>query len=186
MRRPGLLLTIAIAWIGVVAGHAAAYFLTYPSQGIRHVHLAVTGHSWLGLATASLIAVIPVIVLSVAIRSIRTEATWSGPNLALVLAAIQIPSFAVIETMERGWSVGQALSDPAVFFGLILQPLLAVMAAWVLELLRRTVRAIMTGLHPLARARPGQFPPRVNEPHAPRLWLLRHSRRRAPPALLYG
>jgi hypothetical protein len=100
--------------------------------------------------------------------------------------AIQVPAFATIETMERGWSVGTALSDPAVFAGLILQPLIAVIAAWALELLRRTVRAIVARLRPLSRERAAHFPPPANEPGSPRYWLLRHSRRRAPPALLHS
>jgi hypothetical protein len=179
VRRPGILLTIAIAWTGVVVGHITAYLLTYPAQGLRHVHLAITGHSWLGLATASLIGLIPVIVLSVGSCAIRNE-SWSGAQLALLLAAIQVPAFAGIEVLERGWSVGQAISDPAVFVGLILQPLVAVIAAWVLEMLRRAVRAIAARPSEPRKLAPS-FPRPASEPSAPRYWLLRHSRRRAPP-----
>lgn len=183
MRRAGFVLTTAIAWVGVVAGHVTAYFLTYPSQGVRHIHLEVTGHSWLGLATPSLLAAIPVVVLVAAVRSVRSDVPWAGSSLALRLAAIQIPVFALIETFERQWSVDRALSDPAVFVGLALQPLLAVVAAWILGLLRRAVRAIAILLVRRRRAAPRSFPrPALDEPGY-RLWLLLPARRRAPPTL---
>ena len=186
MRRPGFLLTIAIAWVGVVAGHASSYVLTYPANGLRHTHLAVTGHTWLGLAAASLIALIPVILLAIGMHAARSSAPWSGPRVALLLTAIQVPAFAAIESMERGWSVGEALSDPAVFVGLMLQPLLAVVATWALELLRRTVQAMVDRRRTLLREHAAPFPPPASGPPSTRYWLLWSSRRRAPPALLHG
>jgi hypothetical protein len=165
----------------VVTGHLVAYLLTYPYQGLRHVHLQVTGHSWVGLATASLLAVIPVILLGAAIRSVRSAAPWTGPGLALRLAAIQLPAFALIEVLERQWSIEGALSDPAVFFGLALQPLLAVLAAWVLDLLHRAVRVVVALLAPARRAVAASHPrPPLDEPPY-RSWLLLAARRRAPP-----
>jgi hypothetical protein len=181
VRRPGIVLTALIAWIGVVLGHLAAYLLTYPNQGLRHIHLAVTGHSWLGLATASALAAIPVVVLVAAIRSVRSDAPWVGGALALRLAAIQIPAFALLEVLERQWSIGQALSDPAVFVGLVLQPLFAVLAAWILGLVRRVARAIALRIF-RTRLVPRRSLPRLTwERSAPRHWLLLSARRRAPP-----
>ena len=181
MRRPGTLLTIAIAWTAVVLGHLVAYLLTYPSQGLRHLHLAVTGHTWLGLGIASLLAVIPVILLTVSVLSIRSPAAWSGGALAVRLAAIQVPAFLAIEIMEREWSLGRAISDPAVFVGLILQPLVAVITAWVLELLRRTVRAIVGRLRPGRTVAPRSFRRPGLRASFPRLWAFLPARRRAPP-----
>ncbi|MGH2692053.1 MAG: hypothetical protein ACRDHM_06080 [Actinomycetota bacterium] len=181
MRRPGILLTIAIAWTAVVLGHLVAYLLTYPSQGFRHLHLAVTGHSWLGLAAASMLAVIPVILLTVGVRSLRAPAGWSGGVLALRLAAIQVPAFLLIEIVEREWSIGRAISDPAVFVGLMLQPLVAVIAACVLELFARAVRAIVALLRPPRPYSPRSFPRPGLKLSAPRPWAFLPARRRAPP-----
>ena len=158
MRRPGIVLTIATAWVGVVAGHVVAYLLGYPSAGPRHDHLAVTGHSWVGVATASLLAVVPVVLLAVAIRAVRSEGPWSGSALALRLIAIQVPAFGLIELLERQWSAGRTLTDPAVFIGLVLLPLIAVLAAWLLDLFGKAVRAIVArirrALHRAPRALP--------------------------------
>lgn len=181
MRRPGIALTAALAWVGVVVGHVVAYLLTYPSQGIRHVHLEITGHEWLGLATASLLAAVPVILLASVLRSLRSDAPWTGPGLALRLLAIQLPAFFLIEVAERGWSLTGALSDPAVFAGLALLPLLAVVAAWVLDLLHRTVRAIVVRLRQPRRTASRSFPPPALDVPSSRSWLLLPSRRRAPP-----
>ncbi len=181
MRRPGTFLTIAIAWTAVVLGHLVAYLLTYPSQGARHLHLAVTGHSWMGLAAASILAVVPVILLTVGIRSLRSPTAWSGSALALRLATIQVPAFLAIEMMEREWSLGRAISDPAVFVGLALQPLVAVIAAWIVELLNRAVRAIVELLRPARRVAPRSSPRPGLPASTPRLWALLPARRRAPP-----
>ena len=181
MRRPGALLTVAIAWTGVVLGHLVAYLLTYPTQGARHLHLVLTGHTWTGLAAASLLAIVPVVLLTVGIRSIRAPGTWAGSDLAIRLAAIQLPAFLVIEMLERGWSLSRALSDPAVFVGLILQPLVAVLAAWALELLRRGVRAVAALLRaPGASVRKSH--PRPGLDALPlRSWVFLPARLRAPP-----
>jgi hypothetical protein len=181
VRRPGIALIAAAAWVGVVVGHLVSYFATYPSQGLRHIHLAVTGHGWLGLATASLLGAIPVVILVVAIRSVRSKATWTGSGLALRLAAIQVPALVLIELMERGWSVGRALSDPAVFLGIALMPLLAIVTAWVLDLLHRAVRAIVVRFDRAARTVTRSFPRPVLDEPSQRFWLLLPSRRRAPP-----
>lgn len=73
MRRPGVALTIAVGWVGVVTGHVAACFLAYPSAEARHVHLALSGHSWVGVAAVSLLAVVPIIMLSVGARALSGE-----------------------------------------------------------------------------------------------------------------
>lgn len=183
MSRPGVALTATVAWVGVVIGHLVAYLVSYPTEGIRHVHLALTGHSWIGLATTSLLAAVPVLLVLVVVRSFRSKSPWAGGELALRLAAIQLPAFLAIEVIERQGSVARALSDPAVFLGLALQPLLVVLAAWVLDLVRRTVRTIVAWLagRRFAKARPA--PSTAPDHPAIRAWLLPPSRRRGPPLL---
>jgi hypothetical protein len=183
VRRPGIPITVATAWVGVVVGHLAAYLLAYPAQGPRHAHLAITGHRWVGLATMSLLAVVPVVVLAVAVRSFRTERAWSGSALALRLMAIQIPAFALIEVVERRGSLSRTLADPAVFVGLVLQPLAAVLVAWVLDLVRRAARAVMVRLRPTYPPVLRSFPRPALEHVPSRRRLLLPTRRRAPPLL---
>jgi hypothetical protein len=177
-------LTSAIAWVGVVVGHVVAYLLTYPSQGIRHVHLEITGHEWLGVATASILAAIPVLLLVAVSRSVRSGAPWTGPGLALRLLGVQVAAFSLIEVAERGWSLADAVADPAVFAGLALQPLLAVLAARVLDLLHRVVRSIVVRLRPARPVATRLFPPPSFDEPVFRAWLLLPARRRAPPAAL--
>jgi hypothetical protein len=171
-------LTVAIAWVGVVVGHLAAYLLTYPNQAIRHVHLTITGHTWLGLAMASLVALIPVVALSVVVRAVRTGT--AGPGGALRLAAIQVPAFALVEVIERG-SLPGAATDPAVFVGLALQVVFAVLGAWLVEVLGRVALAMarrVAGPHLRARSAP---PPLRRTVPFPRPCSLFPTRRRAPP-----
>jgi hypothetical protein len=181
VRRPGIAITIATSWVGVVAGHFVAYVLAYPMAGPRHAHLAVTGHSWVGLATVSLLAVVPVVLLAVAVRAVRSEGSWSESALALRLIAIQVPAFGLIEVMERQWSAGRTVTDPAVFIGLVLLPLIAVLATWLLDLFGRAVRAIVARIRrvphraPRGLPRPGLLQSRLRDE------LVLPVRRRAPP-----
>lgn len=180
MRRSGLILTIACAWVGVVAGHLAACFLAYPSAEARHVHLAVSGHSWVGMAAASLSAAVPIILLSAGVRAV-TGRPWSGSGLALRLVSIQVPAFVLLEVVERRGSLTKALTDPAVFIGLVLQPLLAVVTAWLLDFFGRAVRAVAERLRLRPQRAPRSFPRPVLETIRPRLGLLLPIGRRAPP-----
>jgi hypothetical protein len=180
VRRPGIVLTFATAWVGVVAGHLAACFLAYPSAEARHVHLAVSGHSWVGVAAASLLAVIPIILLGAGIRAVSDRA-WTGSGLALRLLAIQVPAFVLIEVVERRGSLTRALTDPAVFIGLVVQPLLAVLSAWLLDLFGRAVRAVAARLRRRAHRAPRSVPGRPAVPIRPRLRLVLPLGGRAPP-----
>jgi hypothetical protein len=183
--RPHLALTVATAWVGVVTGHLAAYGFAYPNDPARHIHLILTGHSWLGLATVSALALLPVILLSVALRAFRRTSGWSGAALALGLIAIQVPAFTLIELAERGAYLDRTVGDPAVFVGLVLQPLVAVIAAWLLDLLRRAVRSVADRLR-----RPHRIAiralPRPASSSASRHPLFFPARRRAPPVPSVG
>jgi hypothetical protein len=178
--KPGGLLITAVAWVGVVLGHVTAYLLAYPVEGPRHDHLASTGHTWVGVAEASLLALVPVILLAVMIRASRPGGSWSVSGLALRLAAVQIPSFAAIEIFERG-SVVRTVTDPAVLIGLALLPLVAMLAAWLLGLLHCAVRAVLGARPPRLRPSLRSFPRPVLASVPPRLRLLLPTRRRAPP-----
>jgi len=68
-----------------------------------------------------------------------------------------------------------------VFIGLVLQPLLAVLAAWLLDLFGRAVRAVAARLRAPARRLPRSFPRPALGPIRPRFGLLLPLGRRAPP-----
>jgi hypothetical protein len=181
VRKPGALLVTSVAWVGVVIGHLTAYLLAYPIEGARHYHLEVTGHSWVGMAAASALAIVPVVFLAVGIRALGSNDPWSRGGLAFRLAAVQVPAFAAIEVLERGGSVARTVSDPAVLIGLVVLPLVALLAAWLLGLLHRAVRAVLGARPPRRRVAERSFPGPILTGVPPRLRLLLPARRRAPP-----
>ena len=181
MRRTGSLLTALIAWVGVIAGHLAACLLAYPVHASRHVHLATSGHSWVTLAVPSMFAAIPAILLVVGVRAIRKEEPWSGSALAVRLTAIQVTAFVLIELFARDLPVGSLIAEPATFLGLVLQPLVAVLAAWLLDLFGRAVRAVAARLRPAALRVPWSLPRPTVGPIRPRTRLLGRLGGRAPP-----
>lgn len=176
------MLTAGTAWIGVVLGHVAACFLAYPEATARAAHLHESGHIWVTLAVPSLLAVVPVVLLSVVLGGLRSQRSWIGEGLALRLATIQLVTFALIELFVQRGDLGAMLASPAVFFGLALQPLLALLMAWTLELFRRAVRSVAARLrftdptpaHASGPRRGLWFEPRGS-------WLLLSSPLRAPP-----
>jgi hypothetical protein len=179
VKRTGL--TVAIAWVGVVLGHLAACFLAYPDASGRHVHLQTSGHTWLELAGPSLLAIVPVVLLALAVGVVRANPAPAGSGLAVRLMAIQIPAFVLTELFVSGAAPGWSPAEPAVFLGLVLQPLAAVVAAWLVDLFQRAVHTLVTRLQrsvaPVPRSLPG--PPRRTLPS--RFRLLVHAQRRAPP-----
>lgn len=181
MRKPGALLVASVAWVGVVLGHLTAYLVAYPVEGPRHAHLALTGHSWVGMAGVSALAVVPVVLMAVVIRALGSNDPWSRGGLAFRLAGVQVLAFAAIEVAERGGSVARTVSDPAVFIGLVLLPLVAVLAAWLLGLLHRAVQVMLAAGLRRRRAADRSFSGPVLMDLPPRLRLLLPTRRRAPP-----
>jgi hypothetical protein len=165
----------------MVAGHLTTCVLAYPNGAARHVHLETTGHTWVRFAAPSLWAVVPVILLAVGMSAARNGGPRAGVGLALRLAAIQVPTFLLIELLLRDASPPQILGDPAVFVGLVLQPLVAVVAAWLLDQFGEVVRAVVTRLHTPPGRAPRSFPRPALAQSPPRTSLLLHVRRRAPP-----
>jgi hypothetical protein len=177
-RRDGVI-AAGTAWAGLVLGHLLAYGLAYPAEVARRAHLTETGHGWLDIVALSLLAVIPAVLVLTAVRAVHGRAggvTWAR------LAALQVPAFLLIEVVERGASVGQAFSDPAVLLGLGLQLLVAAVAALVLRILARVVVSASTRLGASApRSAPNRLPEALDL-LAPHLVRLVRARRRAPPA----
>jgi hypothetical protein len=161
----------------LVLGHLLAYALAYPEEEARRSHLAATGHGWLDLVGLSLLAVIPAMLLlttSGAIRGGPVVAGWSR------LAALQVPAFLLIELAERGSAIGGAFSDPAVLLGIVLQLVVAGVAALLLRGFSVLMASVARRRHTRERTESAPFPalPPLTSPHLVRLV---RSRRRAPP-----
>jgi hypothetical protein len=175
-RRDGVI-AAGTAWAGLVLGHLLAYALAYPEEGTRRAHLAATGHGWLDLVSLSLLAVIPAVLLLMtagAIRGRPAVTAWSR------LAALQVPAFLLIELAERGSAIGGAFSDPAVLLGMVLQLVVAGVAALLLRGFAVLAAAVARRRHSRERTEGAGSP--ALPPLAPsHLLRLVRARRRAPP-----
>jgi hypothetical protein len=168
-----------LAWVGMVAGHLLAYALVYPLPHDRMEHLAATGHGTLPLHAICALACAPAVITVVAILRLRQR---EAPRpTAQWLAAIQILGFVLVESVERGSSAGSLLGDPAFLLGLVLQVVIALLAAGLVRVVTRAVSMLVS--QPQAN---GKAPRRIPSPapgavRADPLTFLVYSPRRAPP-----
>lgn len=174
-----MVIAAGTAWAGLVLGHLLAYALAYPEEGARRSHLAATGHGWLDLVSLSLLAVIPAILLlttSGTLRGRPAVTAWSR------LAALQVPAFLLIELAERGSAIDGAFSDPAVLLGIVLQLVVAGVAALLLRGVSALITAVARRRHSRERTESAgsPAPPQIAPPHLLRLVRIR---RRAPPPI---
>jgi hypothetical protein len=176
----------AIAWAGIVLGHLVSYWLAYPHPEIRADHLAATGHQALPIALVSAAAVVPAILVLLAIRALRGPALPPMRRFAGGLAAIQVAGFLLMELLEREMSLERLGQEPALLLGILVQVLVAVVAAL---LCREFVRAVAALASHARRHRRIHLRVRWPEPRhdlSDRLVFLIHTRRRAPPASLFA
>jgi hypothetical protein len=172
------------AWVGLLLGHVASYALAYPSGQARHAHLLLTGHGWMGPALVSLAAAVPAVLAVAAARSARNGPLAVRPLAARLIGA-QILAFLLVEVAERQADLGRALSDPAVLVGVVVQALVAVALAVLLNGFTRGVVALVR-----RRRRAGILARPTSQraasvPLVPaRPAFLAAPRRRAPPAAL--
>jgi hypothetical protein len=174
----------AIAWAGIVLGHLVSYWLAYPHPEIRADHLAATGHQALPIALVSAAAVVPAILVLLAVRTLRGPPLPPMRRFAGGLAAIQVPGFLLMELVERGMALERLGQEPALLLGILVQVLVAVAVA----LLCRAFMGVVAALASHAR-RHRRIHVRVRWPEprhdlSNRLVFLIHTRRRAPPASL--
>jgi hypothetical protein len=142
VRRSSAFVAAGAAWVGLVAGHVVAYAVAYPSGAVRHAHLLLTGHGWMGPALLSLAATIPAVIAAAAVRTARAGPVATGPT-AIRLAAVQVPAFLLVEMAERH-DLGAALADPAVLAGLALQVVIAGALALLLAGFTRAVALVVS------------------------------------------
>jgi hypothetical protein len=129
---------------GLVLGHALAYLIAIPDPHERAFALQQAGHAYLpALDQAALMlaiaGVVAVVVRAFARR--RDRATERFGRLATLLVVVQTSAFAGQEVLERLVSnapLGDLLHDRILVTGMIVQVLVAIVAAAVLWLLART------------------------------------------------
>jgi hypothetical protein len=169
-----------LAWGGTIMGHLLSYLLAYPEGPARTGHLAATGHGSFRVAVLTAVAALAIGAGLTVLRALRPRSSFVLRQLALTLAAIQLPGFAFLETAERGFDAAAAVGDPAVLVGLVLQPVLALVLAIAVVGLARSVRALF--VTPRRAGRPSsQAEPPPPAPFVDRLGFLRPRPLRAPP-----
>ena len=179
-----MLATVALAWAGMIVGHVVSYVLAYPAEEEREAHLLVTGHGSFRFALMSLVAVIPAVLLVTVLRAVSSDHRPKILRTALVLAALQVPAFALLELVERDLSLAQALTDRAHVVGLVVQVLGALLSSVVIAMLFRGVRVLAARLRRAAFTAPESTPRPRRRETARRLILLVSARLRAPPLRL--
>jgi hypothetical protein len=129
---------------GLVLGHALAYLIAIPDPHQRAFALQRAGHAYLPALdqAAMMLAIagaVAVVVRAFARR--RDGATERFGRLATLLVVVQTSAFAGQEVLERlvsGAPLGDLLHDRILVTGMIVQVLVAFVAAGVLWLLART------------------------------------------------
>ncbi|MBI4260457.1 MAG: hypothetical protein HY658_07810, partial [Actinobacteria bacterium] len=154
-----------LAWGGVVLGHLVAYLLASPDPAARAAHLSATGHGGFHTLVMAVAGALPVALALVAARAVRPggEPPSRGAT-AIVLLSLQVPGFALVESVERG-SVALALADPVVLGGLAVQVVLALLGAVASTAFERAVGEVARALR--------SVPPRRAPSPAPTLPLHR-------------
>jgi hypothetical protein len=172
-----------LAWVGIVAGHVLSYVLTYSDPIDRTAHLAVSGHHSFPIQVASGLAIVPAILVLLAVRAVRGPAAPPPGRMTVRLAAIQVPAFLVMELWERAWSLDSFSSEPAILLGIVIQVLVAGASAMLCRAFVRVVRALAEWISASTGGKVSPIPSPVlrAERHQQLLFLI-GSPRRAPPA----
>ena len=130
-----------LAWVGMVTGHLLAYAVVYPRPSHRMEHLLATGHGTLPFHAICALSCAPAVLAVVGLLRLRGRA--APRPTALWLAAMQILGFALVESIERGSSAGSLLGEPAFLLGLVLQVVIALLAAALIRVVARAVSMLL-------------------------------------------
>jgi hypothetical protein len=136
---------LAVASIGLMAGHSLTYLKLAPSHGVRTALLGITGHSYLD----KILAFAPALALMTALYWLAAGAMRSRcrrPSLAgtaTALALIQTFGFAGQEVLERLLS-GAPLHDlgSVLVLGIPLQLIVAALGALLVTALHKAGRKL--------------------------------------------
>jgi len=168
----------------LVIGHLLGYLIAFPNGAERHEHLAAAGHGYFNSLGLLALAATGISLIALGARTLRGEGGASLVRTALLLACLQVPSFLLLEVVERHMDLAVTLADPGVLVGLLMQILMAAVIAALVCVFVRTVQ-LVAGLW-----RSRRTPSQPTRTYAPEI-LLRNgpdllvgARRRAPPAQL--
>ena len=153
---------LAVASVGLMAGHFLTYLRLAPSSGIRTALLGITGHGYLDTA----LALVPALVLMSVLYWLAAgalESRYGRPTLAGTagaLALIQTIGFAGQEVLERLLSGAPLHGLGAVLLlGIPLQLIVAGLGALVVTALHRAgtkISSLLSGAGPAGRSTPAQ------------------------------
>jgi hypothetical protein len=153
----------AAAMAGLVGAHVVDYLILVPNGAARHRVLVQTGHGYFGEAAVLAFAAGVIAMLAVAslgYRRGRDRASEAGSigltHVARRLAALQVAGFLLMEVTER-LAAGAPLShlvDPYVVTGVLIQVVVAVLAAAILVGIQRTAEMVgrVLGRRPVTRS----------------------------------
>ena len=129
---------------GLVLGHALAYLIAIPDPHERGFALQRAGHAYLPALDQAAMMLAIAGVAAVVVRAFARkgdEATERLGRLAALLVLVQTSAFAGQEVLERLVSsapLGELAHDQILVIGVLVQVLVAIVAAGVLWLLART------------------------------------------------
>ena len=129
---------------GLLLGHALAYLIAIPDPHQRAFALQRAGHAYLPALDQAVMMLAIAGAVAVVVRAFarrRDGATERFGRLATLLVVVQTFAFAGQEVLERLVSnapLGDLLHDRILVTGMIVQVLVAIVAAAVLWLLART------------------------------------------------
>ncbi len=148
-RLTAALTLLAASAVGLVAAHFLDYLLLFPRGSQRHALLIHSGHGYLPAAAWLAGGAAAVAAIGAATFGFRRGQRGPGGGMgwgrtSLLLAAIQTTGFVTLEPLER-LLVGAPVDDvvgPLLAVGVLLQVLLAMGAAAILQLIARKAEAL--------------------------------------------
>jgi hypothetical protein len=129
---------------GLVLGHGLAYLIAIPDPHQRAFALQSAGHAYLPALDQAALMLAIAGVAAVVVRAFARRgdgATERFGRLATLLAVVQTFAFAGQEVLERlvsGAPLGELAHDQILVIGVLVQVLVAIVAAGVLWLLAKT------------------------------------------------
>ena len=129
---------------GLVLGHALAYLIAIPDPHQRAFALQRTGHAYLPALDQAVMMLAIAGAATIVVRAFSRKgdrATERFGRLAALLVVVQTCAFAGQEVLERlvsGAALGELAHDQILVIGVIVQVVVAIVAAAVLWLLART------------------------------------------------
>jgi hypothetical protein len=135
---------LGAATAGLVLGHALAYLIAIPDPHERAFALQRAGHAYLPALDQAALMLAIAGVAAVVVRAFARRgdgATERFGRLGALLVVVQTSAFACQEVLERlvsGAPLGELARDHILLIGLLVQVVVAMVAAGVLWLLART------------------------------------------------